>query len=129
MTFRCIFVRSPAAEPPCYPPPPSAVLLLLQTSPRAGEVQPGCGSQSDAVPVRIPIGFWSRALESEGGGGFTVGPSLSLFLSGLLALHRSEQVHETRRLYSAVTHHTSNTRHVPGSSYLYLVGLPLLIRK
>jgi hypothetical protein len=64
-----------------------------------------------------------------GGGGFKVRPGLSLFLCGWLVLHRSGQVPKTGRLYSSVTHHKRNTLHIPGSSYLHLVGLLLLVRK
>jgi hypothetical protein len=32
--------------------------------PRVGEVRPGCGPQSGMAPVRIPIGFWSQAVEN-----------------------------------------------------------------
>jgi hypothetical protein len=53
---------------------------------------------------------------------------LLLFPSGSLVPHRSGQVPETGRLY-AVTHHTSNTLHIPRSSYLDLVVLLLLVRK
>ncbi len=67
-------------------------------------------------------------MESAGGGGFAVGPGLTLFLGGPLAPHRSGQVSETGRFYSVVTH-TRNTLHVPGSSYLDLVGLLLLVIK
>ncbi len=92
---------------------------------------------------RSPAGLWSpvrhgASLNTDqfpilgcgecGGGVFAVGPGLSLFLSGPLP-HQSGQVSETARLYSAVTHHTRNTLHVPGSSYLDLAGLLLLVRK
>ncbi len=131
MTFWRIFIRSPAAAPPCHPPPFRSILLLLQTT--RGRPEGG----------RSPAGLWSAVRRSASqntnrflvpgcgeweGGRFTVGPGLSLFLSGLLVLHWSGQVPETRKLYSTVTHHTRNTLHVPGSLYLHLVGLPLLIR-
>ncbi len=46
--------------PRCYPASPSLlVLLLLEDHLRAGEVQMGCGPQSGAAAVRIPISFRS----------------------------------------------------------------------
>jgi hypothetical protein len=122
------FVRSSAAAPPCRSP-----LLLgfiaITDQPRVGKVRPGCGLQSGAAPVITPIGFRSQAVESAGGGGFAVGPPLMLFLSGPFALVLSGQAAKTGRLHSTVTHHTRNTLHVPGSSYLDLVSLLLLVRK
>jgi hypothetical protein len=111
-------------------PHPSAWFYCYFTDhPRLGEVRPSCGRQSGVAPVRIPTGFRSRAVESVGGGRFAAKPGLLLFLSWLLALHWSSQFSETGRLYSTVTHHTRNTLHVPGSLYLDLVGLSLLVRK
>ncbi len=90
---------------------------------------------------RSPAGLWcavrcgnsqdsrSRAVESAGGVGFSVGPILSIFLHGLLVLHRSGQVPETGSLYSMVTNHTHHTFHGPGSCNLDLVGLSLLVQK
>jgi hypothetical protein len=81
-----------------------STLLLSFTAitdhPSAGEVPPGYGPQSNAVPVRIPIIFWSLASQSAGGGRFPVWPALPpLFLSGQLALHSSRHISETVALY------------------------------
>ncbi len=92
------------------------------------EVPPGIGPQSGAAPVNIPISFRSWAVESVGGGGFTVRPVLSLFLSGPLAPHRSGHVPETGSLYSAVTHHSRYSLHRLGSFNLDLIGGQLLVR-
>ncbi len=43
--------------------------------------------QYGVAPVRILIVFWSQAVEMAGGGGFAVGPGLSLFLSRPLKPH------------------------------------------
>ncbi len=126
---KCIFVRSPAMAPPCWPPPLPLSFTAITDHLRVGEVWLGCGLQSSAALVSILISFQSWAVESVGGGGFAVRPGLSVFLSGPLAPHKSWQVPETGRLYSAVTHHTRNTLHVPGSLYLDLAGFSLLVRK
>jgi hypothetical protein len=128
-TFWHIFNRNPDAAPHCRPHPLLFGFTANTDHPRAWEVQPGCGTQSGTGPVRTPISFWSRAVESAGGGGFAIRLDLSLFLSGLLAPHRSRQGPETGRLYSAVTHHTHNTLHVRGYLYFDLDGLSLLVRK
>jgi hypothetical protein len=96
---------------------------------RAEEVLPGCGVQSGAATVRIPVSFRSQAVESAGGVGFSVGPILSLFLRGLLVPHRSGQVPKTGSLYSILTNHTHHTFHGLGSCNLDLVGLSLLVQK
>ncbi len=83
----------------CQPPLPLQLNFTAITDHlRAGKFRSGCGPQSEAGPGKIPIGFWSQAEESAGGGGFAVGPVLLLFLWGPLALHRSGKVPETGRL-------------------------------
>ncbi len=129
-TFWLIFVRSPVPAPPCRPPPPLPLgFTAITDHPRAGEARPGYGPKSGVAPVWIPIGFRSRAVKSAGGGWFTVGPGLTLFLSGLLAPHRSGHVPETGSLYSTITHHTQYSFRGPGSFNLDLIGLLLLVRK
>ncbi len=126
--FLMYFHQKSAAVPPSQPPLPLG-FTSNTNHPRGEEVWPGCGLQSSVTPVIMLIGLWSRAVESTRGGRFVVGPVLLLFLSGPLAPHRSGQVPKTGRLNSAVTHQTCNTLHVPGSSYLDLAGLSLLVRK
>jgi hypothetical protein len=129
-TFWSIFVRSPTAVPLWWPPPlPSTQFYCYYRPPEGGR-----------SPARLWSAVWHGASlnttrfpvpgcgESRGCG-FAVGPGLLLFLSGPLALQRSGQVSETGRLYSAVTHHTCNTLHVPESLYLDLASLLLLVRK
>ncbi len=87
---------------------------------RPGEVPPGGSSkkfQSVSGPGRVECG----------GGGFSVGRALSLFLSGQQAPHRSGHVPETAGLYSSVTHHTRDSLRRPGSFNLDLIGRPLLV--
>jgi hypothetical protein len=48
-----------------------------------------------------------------GGGRFTVEPTLSFFLSGMLVPHCSGQIPETGSLCGAVTHHTCFSLHGP----------------
>ncbi len=86
--FDVFFVRSTAAGPPFWPPLASAQFYCYYRPPKAGEVRPGWSLQSGAAPVRIPIGFWSWAVESTRDGKFEVGPVLSLLLRGPLASHR-----------------------------------------
>jgi hypothetical protein len=126
-TFRRISVRSSAAAPPCWPPP-SARFYCQYRPPKGRRSPAGLWSAVCRGAAIIPIGFQSQAVESVGGGGFVVEPVLSLFLSGLLALHQSGQIPETSRLYSTETH-TRNTLHVPGSSYLDLASHLILVRK
>jgi hypothetical protein len=71
----------------------------IKDQPRVGEVLPGCGPQSSVAPFNIPISFWSRAMQSARGGGFSVRPALAFFLSGQLVLHHSRQIPETIALY------------------------------
>jgi hypothetical protein len=94
LPFLCI-VKIPAAALPCWPPLFCLVLMLLQTTWGAGEVSQGCGPQSSAAPVNIPVSFWSWAAQSSWGGGFSVGPALLLFLSEQLEPHRSWQIPKT----------------------------------
>jgi hypothetical protein len=65
----------------CHPAYPTlkASFTAITDNPRAGEVPPGWGQRSGATPVRIPISFWSQAMQSAWGGGFSVGPDQSLF--------------------------------------------------
>ncbi len=127
-TFWRIFVRSPGAVPPYRPPLPLGFTAITDP-PRREKSGRAVVRSLGATPVIIPIGFQSRAVASEWGGRFAVGLPLSLFLSGPLTPYWSRQVTEIGRLYSTVTHHTRNSRHAPGSSYLSLAGLSLLVRK
>ncbi len=61
---------------------------------------PGCGQLCGAVPVNIPISFWSWVVYIAGGGRFSVG--LSLFLSVEMLLHRSGHIPEIAVLYTHV---------------------------
>ncbi len=65
----------------CRPPPLPLSFTVFTDHPKEGEVLPGRGPQYGAAPVNIPISFRSRAAKSAGGGGFSVGPALSLFLT------------------------------------------------
>ncbi len=95
MMFWCpfwpFFVRSSVTTRPCGPPA-SVGFTVITDHPSAGEVLLGCGPQFGAVPVNILISFWSWAAKSAGGGGFSVGPALSLFLSVLMLLQRSGRI-------------------------------------
>jgi hypothetical protein len=109
-------------------PPFQPVLLLWQTT-------QGPEKSCQAV-VRSPAWHQSEhrwisgpGPQRAGGGGFSVGPDLWLFLSGPLATHWSGQVPKTCGLYSAVTHHTRYSLHGPGSFNLDLMSLLLLVRK
>ncbi len=54
----------------------------------------GCGPHESCIaPVRIPISFWSRAAQSEGGGRFSVEQAFLLFLVGELMPHCSALLH------------------------------------
>ncbi len=123
-TFWCIFVRSPAAAPPCWPPPVCSVLTLLHTirgwdkSHQGAVRSPVLASQNSShfpVPGCLGCRGWqilSRARPL-------------LFLTGQQALHLSGRVPETGGLYSRMTHHTRYLFHGPGSSNLDLIGLSL----
>ncbi len=101
-TFWRFFVRNPAASLPCRPCSPFA------------------NQHSNQFPVAGRV--------ECGGGGFAVGPIISLFISGPLAPHWSGHVPETGSLYSTVTHHTCYSLLRPGSFNLDLIGLPILVR-
>ncbi len=87
-------------QPLRYPPPPPLLLgfTVISDHPRAGEVPNSCGMQSGGVPVRIPISFQSQAVQSAGGGGFSVRNTFLLFLSELMVPQHSSQSPETRAL-------------------------------
>jgi hypothetical protein len=122
-----VFVRSPATAPPADL---QHGFTVITDHPNKGKVWPGCGLQSGVSPVIIPIGFRSQAVESAGGWQVRT-RAASLALSKWTvdeAPHRSGQFSKTGRLYSTVTHHTHNSLHVPGSSYLDPAGLSLLVR-
>jgi hypothetical protein len=124
--FWHIFVRNQAAASPAEPPlPPGFTAYTDHLS--AGEVPPGHGPQSGAAPVKNSNQFPVAGRIECGWGGFSVVLALSLFLSGLLAPHRSGHVPETDGLYSAVSHHTHNSLRRPGSFNLDLIGRPLLV--
>jgi hypothetical protein len=125
--FLMIFRQKSGRGTTLLTPPLPLGFTAITDHPRAGEVPPSHSPQSGAAPVNIPISFQSQAPQSAGGGGFAVGPFLSLFLSGLLAPHRSGHVPETAGLYSAVTHHTHSSLRKPGTFNLDLIGRPLLV--
>ncbi len=89
--FWRIFVRSLAVARPCWFPP-STWFYCYYSHLRAAEVPLGCGPQSGAVPVSIPISFRSRAAYRARGCRFSVGSALSLFIIGQLVPHRSSQI-------------------------------------
>jgi hypothetical protein len=97
--------------------------------PSEGEVPLGRGPQYGAAPVINSNQFPVAGRVECGGRGFSVGPALSLFLSGQQAPHRSGEFSETGGLYSAVTHHTRHSLQRPASFNLDLIGWPLLVRK
>jgi hypothetical protein len=68
-----------------------------------------------------------RGKRMKGGDGF--GRLTGRVRTELKAPHRSGQVPEACRLYTAETHHTRFPRHGPGSLDLDLVGLVLLVQK
>ncbi len=127
-TFWRIFVRSLAAVPLCWPPP-SAWFYCYYRPPEVGRspaglwsvVWRGASLNTEWLLVlgcgecrgwRVRSRAWSLAVSK-----WSVGAAMNW------------QVCETGRLYSAVIHHTRSTLHVPGSSYLDIVGLSLLVRK
>jgi hypothetical protein len=62
---------------PHYPTAPSSARFnAISDHPRVVEFLRGCGPQSGAAPVRIPIIFRPRPYRVRGGGGFSVGPAL-----------------------------------------------------
>jgi hypothetical protein len=65
-----------AAQQPCH-----LLLGLIANLDhlRAGKVLTGCGLQFSTAPIRIPISFWSLAVQSAGDGRFSVGSTMSLF--------------------------------------------------
>jgi hypothetical protein len=75
-------------------PSPRSVLLLFHTT-QGGEKSRkflmGCGPKTGMVPIRV-----FRSMQRSGGGRFSVGSTLSLFLS---ELQRSGQIPETVTLY------------------------------
>jgi hypothetical protein len=74
--------------------------------PKLGEVPPGCGLQSGPVPVWGSNQFPVRGHVECGGGMFSVGPALLLFVCGSLAPHLSWQVPETGKFHGAMTYHS-----------------------
>jgi hypothetical protein len=56
-------------------------LTPISDHPKAAEVLTGSDPQSSTVPVRIPISFWSGALDSMGGGWVVLSQVHSLVLS------------------------------------------------
>jgi hypothetical protein len=127
--FWHIFIRSPAVAPPCWLSP-STRFYCYYRPPEDGRSPAGLWFTvrrgTSHLTYRFPV---LGCVEWGGGGGFAVRPLLLLNISGPVAPHRSEQVPKTGRLYSAVTHHTHNPLHVPGSLYLDLASLLLLIKK
>ncbi len=74
---------------PAHPPPLG--FIAISHHPRVKEVLSGYGTQSGAAL----ISFLPQVIQSARGGGFSAGPALSLFLSGLMAPHRSVQSPKT----------------------------------
>jgi hypothetical protein len=106
--FRQKFCRG--ATLPSSPLPTG--FTAITDHPSAGEVPPGCGLQSGAVPVNILISFWSWATYSAGGWVLSRA-GLSLFLSVVMLPHHSGQIPETAALYS--------TRQILGEVSLHLM--------
>ncbi len=123
-----IFVRRLAAASSAAPPLPPGFTAYTD-HPSKGEVPPGRGSQYGMAPVKNSNQFLVAGLVECGGGGFSVGPALSLFLSGQQAPNRSGEFSKTGGIYSAVTHHTRYSLPRPGYFNLDLIGLSLLVRK
>ncbi len=123
------FCQKPGCSVPCQTPPFCLVLLLLQITWRR---EKSCRAVVRS-PVRRQNKFQSVSGRGprrvRGGGGFSVGPTLWLLLSGQQAPHRSRKFPQTRGLYSAVTHHTRHPLPRPDSFNLDLIGRPLLVRK
>jgi hypothetical protein len=74
--------------------PPVACLLLLQTT--RGQEKSCRPVVCSALPVNITISFWSWTAQSVGGGEFTFGHTLLLFLSVLMLLHCSRADFQNR---------------------------------
>jgi hypothetical protein len=70
-----------ATLPSAHPSPLPLGFIATTDHSRGQEVPAGCGPQSGAVPVSIPVSFRSRAIQSAE---FSVESALSLFLSGPL---------------------------------------------
>jgi hypothetical protein len=92
---------------PANPPPPPQLLGFtpITDNPRAGEVPPGCSTQTTAGPVNIPVSFWSWTVWNAGDG-ISVGPALSLFVSEQLVLPHSGQVPKIIVLYYTPSKYT-----------------------
>ncbi len=127
--FWRIFVRSQATASSAAPPPLQPGFTANTDHPSEGEVPPGRGPQYGAAPVINTNQFPVAGRVECGGGGFSVGLALSLFLSGQQALHRAGEFSKTGSLYSVITHHTRHSLRRPGSFNLDLFGQLLLVRK
>jgi hypothetical protein len=127
-TFWCLFVRSLASAPPCRPPP-SARFYCYYRPPEVGKSPARLWSAVWCSTSHYTDRFPVLVCGECGGCWFTVGPGLSLFCSGPLALHWSGHVPKTGGLYSVVTHHTRYSLRGLGSFNLDLNGLLLLFRK
>jgi hypothetical protein len=123
-----VFVKSPAVALPCQPPFPLGFTANTDHQ-RARALQQDCGPQSGSMP---PIGFQSWAVESAVRG---VVDSESGLISRPFLVNcwcRTDLgafQKQADSLYRAVTHHTHNTLHVLGSSYLDIACLLLLVRR
>jgi hypothetical protein len=101
LTYFLMYFRQKSARGATLPTTPLPVdFTAITDHPKAREVPPGCGLQSSGVPVRIPVSFWSQSYAECRGGGFSVWPALSIFLSGQLVLHTSGQIPEIEVLYN-----------------------------
>ncbi len=95
LTIQCQKSRYGATPPS----PPSARFYCYCRPPENGRSGDGlwytvrCGASQDSNQ------FLVRGHTECGVCGFSVGPALLLFLSGLIALHRSEQIAKTIALY------------------------------
>jgi hypothetical protein len=94
----CFFSKVQSRSNP-VDPPPSLVLLLIQIT-WAWEKSRWV---HDPAPVNISASFWSQAVQSAGGGWFSVGPALLLFLTCQLTPHWCGQIPETIALYDTLS--------------------------
>jgi hypothetical protein len=129
-------VKSPSAALTHHLPPPSAQFTAISDHPRAGEDRAGYGLQSGAAPVRIPISFRSRAIQSAGHIRFSVRSTLLLFLNRLIAAELFWENSQTVALYYTPSKYQGRWvlawwkrgKELSGSQYLAVLQGPGLIR-
>ncbi len=98
--FKYILTINYKKNPLRHPPPPRWVLLLFQTTWRLIELPMYCGLQFSAMPVSIPVNFWSRAKQSARAIKSSVVSTLMLFPSGPMTVCYSGLIPKTVVLYS-----------------------------